>query len=86
MVAELCLVVGAALNKVHTTTHLILVDESSLSCKEVRKSVFAAGAAFTFLTLLFGEIYYLSLVKASDGSWEQSYKTGAPTISMTSYP
>jgi hypothetical protein len=86
VVAQLCLIVGAALNKVHTTTHYTFVDESTLTCKEVRKSVFAAGAAFTFLTLLFSEIYYWALAKASDGAWEKSYKPGAPTINTTAYP
>jgi hypothetical protein len=86
VVAELCLIVGAALNKVHTTLHIYLVDEGTFTCKEVRKSVFAAGAAFTFLTLLFGEIYYFSLVKATAVSGQQNYKTGASTINMTSYP
>lgn len=86
VVAQLCLIVGAALNKVHTTTHLSLIDDSTLTCKEVRQSVFAAGAAFTFLTLLFGEIYYFSLVKAGGDGSSQTYKTGAPTINMTSYP
>ncbi|KAG6545508.1 hypothetical protein Mapa_013110 [Marchantia paleacea] len=90
IIAELCLLVGARLNTIRT--HAIVnfsenddpIDD--LHCKQVKKSLFGAGAAFTFLTLLFSELYYVSVTKASEGSWQQSYNNGAPTISMASYP
>ncbi|KAL2610467.1 hypothetical protein R1flu_029040 [Riccia fluitans] len=90
IISELCLLVGARLNTIRTRSIVNFSDDGDpsdeLQCRQVKKSLFAAGAAFTFLTLLFSELYYLAVTKASDGSWQQSYNSGAPTISMSTYP
>lgn len=90
IIAELCLLVGARLNTIRTHAIVNFSDETDdledeLHCKQVKKSLFGAGAAFSFLTLLFSELYYVFITKASEGSWQQSYNNGAPTISMSSY-
>lgn len=38
-----------------------------LSCKTVRKGIFAAGASFVVFTGIVSELYYISHSKANDG-------------------
>ncbi|KAL3690300.1 hypothetical protein R1sor_016609 [Riccia sorocarpa] len=90
IISELCLLVGARLNTLRTRSVVNFSDDGDpaddLHCRQVKKSLFAAGAAFTFLTLCFSELYYISVTRASEGSWQESYNNGAPTISMSTYP
>ena len=47
-----------------------------LSCKVVRKGVFAAGAAFVVFTGIVSELYYVSYSKANDGEATYARDTG----------
>uniref|UniRef100_J3M2P0 Fiber protein Fb34 n=1 Tax=Oryza brachyantha TaxID=4533 RepID=J3M2P0_ORYBR len=63
VIAELCLLAGSVRNAYHTK-YSTLVMRGPLRCAMLRKGVFAAGAAFTFLTALFAELHYLFFAKA----------------------
>ncbi|PUZ49523.1 hypothetical protein GQ55_7G332500 [Panicum hallii var. hallii] len=58
VIAELCLLAGSVRNAYHTK-YIPRPSDSPPSCAMLRKGVFAAGAAFTFLTALFTELHYL---------------------------
>uniref|UniRef100_A0A0D3G1R2 CASP-like protein n=3 Tax=Oryza TaxID=4527 RepID=A0A0D3G1R2_9ORYZ len=59
----LCLLAGSVRNAYHTK-YSTLVISGPPRCAMLRKGVFAAGAAFTFLTALFAELHYLFFAKA----------------------
>uniref|UniRef100_A0A0D9ZSH5 Fiber protein Fb34 n=1 Tax=Oryza glumipatula TaxID=40148 RepID=A0A0D9ZSH5_9ORYZ len=63
VIAELCLLAGSVRNAYHTK-YSTLVIRGPPHCAMLRKGVFAAGAAFTFLTALFAELHYLFFAKA----------------------
>ncbi|BAF16185.1 uncharacterized protein [Oryza sativa Japonica Group] len=63
VIAELCLLAGSVRNAYHTK-YSTLVISGPPRCAMLRKGVFAAGAAFTFLTALFAELHYLFFAKA----------------------
>ncbi|KAL5216414.1 hypothetical protein ABZP36_007815 [Zizania latifolia] len=63
VIAELCLLAGSVRNAYHTK-YSTLVMSGPPRCSMLRKGVFAAGAAFTFLTALFSELHYLFFAKA----------------------
>uniref|UniRef100_A0A0D6R6M8 Fiber protein Fb34 n=1 Tax=Araucaria cunninghamii TaxID=56994 RepID=A0A0D6R6M8_ARACU len=66
LIAEACLVAGAAKNAYHTKyRNMIYADK--LSCATLRKGVFLTGAAFVVITLLLSLMYYLKFAKARDG-------------------
>uniref|UniRef100_A0A0C9S659 TSA: Wollemia nobilis Ref_Wollemi_Transcript_15501_1024 transcribed RNA sequence n=1 Tax=Wollemia nobilis TaxID=56998 RepID=A0A0C9S659_9CONI len=66
LIAEACLVAGAAKNAYHTKyRNMIYADK--LSCETLRKGVFAAGAAFVVITLFLSLMYYAKYAKARDG-------------------
>eukprot|EP01018_Ginkgo_biloba_P027147 Gb_21515 [translate_table: standard] len=82
LVAEACLVAGAARNAYHTKyRNLIYADK--LSCETLRKGVFAAGAAFTVFTLILSVLYYMSFAKAKDGGRKPIQKQSS--VGMSSY-
>lgn len=64
-VAEVCLLAGSVRNAYHTKYRTYYEDKAP-SCETVRKGVFAAGAAFTFFTAIFSEVYYVCYSKARD--------------------
>ncbi len=72
------LLAGASGNKIHTKGYI----SESVTCHQVKKSLFAAGAAFTFLTMLLSELYYVLIVKASSGA---SYGGPSPSVGMSTY-
>jgi hypothetical protein len=65
VIAELCLLAGSVRNAYHTK-YVSRYVEGTLPCARLRKGVFAAGAAFTFLTALLSELHYVFYAKARD--------------------
>lgn len=63
IIAEVCLLAGSARNAYHTK-YKVIIGNNKLSCDTLRKGVFATGAAFTFFTTIFSELYYVSYSKA----------------------
>jgi hypothetical protein len=74
------LLAGASANQIRTKG---FVNES-LSCEEVKKSIFAAGAALTFITMLLTELYYVLISKASSSA-AGSYGGTNPSVGMATY-
>jgi hypothetical protein len=72
------LLAGASGNKIHTKGYI----SQSVTCHQVKKSLFAAGAALTFLTMLLSELYYVLIMKASSGG---SYGGPSPSVGMSTY-
>ncbi|XP_042520895.1 uncharacterized protein LOC122094229 [Macadamia integrifolia] len=59
-VVEVCLVGGSLINAQHTKHRFIIIgDLLPSSCQTLRRGVFAAGAAFTVLTTICSQFYYL---------------------------
>ncbi|XP_047068145.1 uncharacterized protein LOC124676107 [Lolium rigidum] len=63
VIAELCLLAGSVRNAYHTKYSGYFINGPP-HCHMLRKGVFAAGAAFTFLTALFTELHYIFYSKA----------------------
>lgn len=63
MIAEACVLAGAVRNAYHTKYRKIFVED--ISCETLRKGVFAAGAAFIFITAVFSELFYVTYGKAN---------------------
>ncbi|KAM0889670.1 hypothetical protein ACQ4PT_027600 [Festuca glaucescens] len=63
VIAELCLLAGSVRNAYHTKYSGYFINGPP-HCHMLRKGVFAAGAAFTFLTALFTELHYIFYAKA----------------------
>ncbi|CAM0901733.1 unnamed protein product [Alopecurus aequalis] len=63
VIAELCLLAGSVRNAYHTKYSRYFVNGPP-HCEMLRKGVFAAGAAFAFLTALFVELHYIFYSKA----------------------
>jgi hypothetical protein len=57
--AFIFLIVGAIENHKHLT------EPKNFCATELKSTVFALGAAFTFLTMLMSELYYILICKAS---------------------
>eukprot|EP00252_Welwitschia_mirabilis_P000745 TRINITY_DN10708_c0_g2_i1.p1 TRINITY_DN10708_c0_g2~~TRINITY_DN10708_c0_g2_i1.p1 ORF type:complete len:187 (-),score=20.57 TRINITY_DN10708_c0_g2_i1:92-652(-) len=66
IIAESCLLAGAAKNAYHTKYRSIVGGED-LSCETLRKGVFGAGAAFVIFNLILSELYYVKYGSAQDG-------------------
>ncbi|XP_071722125.1 uncharacterized protein [Rutidosis leptorrhynchoides] len=77
-IAEICLFAGSVQNAYHTKYRDYLNDNLSkpLTCAQLRKGVFGAGAAFVFLTAIVSELYYVSFSKANDPQLLPSRDTG----------
>ncbi|XP_024388110.1 uncharacterized protein [Physcomitrium patens] len=82
IIASAALFAGADQNKIRTKG-LLYRSDRNLSCKQVRRSLFAAAAAFTFITMLMTEIYYILISRAreQDVAWH-SY---GPSVGMSGY-
>lgn len=70
IIAVSCLLAASVRNAYHTKYR------NALSCKVVRKGIFAAGAAFVVLTGIVSELYYVSYSKANDGEATYARDTG----------
>lgn len=82
IVAASALLAGAAQNKIRTEGYHNYFA-AKVTCAEVRKSVFAAGAAFVFLTTVFSELYYVLISKAME---RPAWQTNGPSVGMSPYP
>lgn len=74
LIAEVCLLAGSIRNAYHTKYYLS--SDHKLSCRELRKGVFGAGAAFVILTGIVSEVYYVSYSRANDGQPSYDRDTG----------
>lgn len=81
IVASSALIAGAAQNKIQTQGDFNYFG-ANVTCREVRKSVFEAAAAFSFLTALFSELYYMLISKA----WAPEWQSNGPSVGMSPYP
>ncbi|AQK47287.1 Fiber protein Fb34 [Zea mays] len=63
VIAELCLLAGSVRNAYHTK-YVSLFSNAPPRCAVLRRGVFAAGAAFAFLTALLAELHYLFYARA----------------------
>jgi hypothetical protein len=63
VIAELCLLAGSVRNAYHTKYSGYFINGPP-NCATLRKGVFAAGAAFIFLTALFAELHNIFYAKA----------------------
>ena len=82
IVAFAALLAGAAQNKIQTKGYFNYFG-GKVKCSEVRKSVFAAGAAFVFLTSIFSELYYILIRKARE---TEPWRANGPSVGMSPYP
>ncbi|PWA50322.1 hypothetical protein CTI12_AA474120 [Artemisia annua] len=80
LAAEACLIAGSAKNAYHTK-YKEIYGGNDLSCETLRKGVFAAGAALTFLSMIASIVYYLVHSKADTGGWLKHENEG---LGMTS--
>lgn len=72
---------GSARNAYHTKSEGIYKGKE-LSCAVLPVGVFAAGAAFTLMSLIATILYYLAHSKADTGGWEKHQNDGI-NIGMT---
>lgn len=82
IVAAAALIAGAAQNKIQTKGYHNFFGDK-VTCREVAKSVFAAGAAFVFLTTIFSELYYVLISKARE---RPAWQSNGPSVGMSPYP
>ncbi|KAE8778839.1 fiber protein fb34 [Hordeum vulgare] len=64
LIAEVCLLAGSVRNAYHTKYVSGYYADAPLPCAMLRRGVFAAGAAFAFLTTLFVMLHYVFYSKA----------------------
>jgi len=83
--AEACLIAGSARNAYHTKYRGVFGGEE-LSCATLRKGVFAAGAALSFLSMVGSVVYYWVHSKADTGGWEKHQNEGLNMTTSSSLP
>ncbi|MQL74693.1 hypothetical protein Taro_007064 [Colocasia esculenta] len=83
LIAEACLVAGAAKNAYHTK-YRSMVYAQNWTCESLRKGVFVAGAVFVVLTMILSVYFYMHFTKATN---QAARKTNRPngTVGMTGY-
>lgn len=69
LIAEACLIAGSVRNAYHTKYLGYYQKHDLVSCTSLRKGVFAAAAAMTFLSLVFDLSYYWTYTRADTGGW-----------------
>lgn len=79
IISSSALLAGASQNKIQTK-RLYDPSEGNITCKEVQKSLFAAASAFTFITMVMTEIYYVVI----SGAREDKTSFG-PSVGMSAY-
>lgn len=95
VIAELFLLIGAIVNSIRTKGQLDVgvVSEDENFCRQTKKAIFAVGAAFTFLTMIFSIGYiFQAKTNGKEREWH-SYRGEAdpytdhegPSMSMTAY-
>ncbi|KAG0578758.1 hypothetical protein M758_4G044800 [Ceratodon purpureus] len=83
IVASAALLAGATQNKIQTKG-LFSSTGPDITCKQVQKSLFAAAAAFTFITTILTEVSYVLITMSQTGEPWQSYHSG-PSVNMAAY-
>ena len=74
---------GSVRNAYHTKYRTFFNTGNPPSCELVRRGVFAAGAAFIFLTTIVTELYYICYSSARDRF--QPYGGGEAGVGMGTY-
>jgi Protein of unknown function (DUF1218) len=69
LIAEACLIAGSVRNAYHTKYLGYYTKHDLVTCASLRKGVFAAAAAMTFLSLVFDLTYFWSYTRADTGGW-----------------
>ncbi|XP_058088032.1 uncharacterized protein LOC131235000 [Magnolia sinica] len=82
LAAEACLLAGSARNAYHTK-YRGRFGVHDLSCAALRKGVFGAAAALTFVSLVGSILYYSSHAKADTAGWLKHQNEG---VNMAPYP
>ncbi|XP_022992987.1 uncharacterized protein LOC111489148 [Cucurbita maxima] len=77
--AESLLLAGSVRNAYHTKFRGALPIKN-LSCSMLRRGVFAAAAALTFLSLVFSILYYIAHSRADTGGWEKHQNEGVGMV------
>ena len=74
------------MNNIHTQGQLdVGTTEDEATCAQVKKFIFALGAAFTFFTMLFSLVYYFMQAGAEAKEWA-SYRGEADGYHRQSDP
>ncbi|CAA7397660.1 unnamed protein product [Spirodela intermedia] len=87
LIAEACLVAGAAKNAYHTK-YRGMVYAQSWTCESLRKGVFIAGAVFVVFTMILNVYFYMYFTKATRQAAARKTTTGRPsssTVGMAGY-
>ncbi|XP_038874260.1 uncharacterized protein LOC120066990 [Benincasa hispida] len=77
--AESLLLAGSVRNAYHTKFRSAL-SLKNLSCAMLRRGVFAAAAALTFLSLVFSILYYTTHARADTGGWQKHQNEGVGMV------
>uniref|UniRef100_A0A1D1XLG8 Uncharacterized membrane protein YML057C-A n=1 Tax=Anthurium amnicola TaxID=1678845 RepID=A0A1D1XLG8_9ARAE len=83
LIAEACLVGGAAKNAYHTK-YRGMIYAQSWTCESLRKGVFIAGAVFVVFTMILNVYFYMYFTKAMTQAARKTNHTGS-TVGMTGY-
>ena len=84
IVAEACLIAGAAKNAYHTK-YRGMIYAQNLACETLRKGVFIAGAVFVVATMILNVYYYMYFTKATSSQASHKAKRSSSTVGMTGY-
>ncbi|RWR93886.1 Sodium/hydrogen exchanger 7 [Cinnamomum micranthum f. kanehirae] len=83
LIAEACLIAGAAKNAYHTKYRGYIYAQN-LSCAALRKGVFIAGAVFAVLTMVLNVYYYMYFTKATSQAARKTTNKPNSSVGMTS--
>ncbi|XP_043696106.1 uncharacterized protein LOC122646590 [Telopea speciosissima] len=83
LIAEACLIGGAAKNAYHTK-YRGMIYAHNLSCESLRKGVFIAGAVFVVITMILNVYYYMHFTKATAQTAKKANRANS-TVGMTGY-
>uniref|UniRef100_A0A1D1YPZ7 Light-independent protochlorophyllide reductase subunit N n=1 Tax=Anthurium amnicola TaxID=1678845 RepID=A0A1D1YPZ7_9ARAE len=84
LIAESCLVAGAAKNAYHTKYRHVIYAQS-WTCESLRKGVFIAGAVFVVFTMILNVYFYMYFTKATNQAARKTNRSNS-TVGMTGYP
>ncbi|KAK1302325.1 hypothetical protein QJS10_CPB12g00349 [Acorus calamus] len=84
LIAEACIIGGAAKNAYHTKYRGALYAQN-WSCESLRKGVFIAGAVFVVFTMVLNVYYYMYFNKASSQASRKNNRANS-TVGMAGYP
>ena len=82
MIAEACLVAGAAKNAYHTK-YREMVYAQNWTCDSLRKGVFIAAAVFVIFTMILNSYFYMHFTKATSQSAAKKTARSSSTVGMT---